>query len=174
MDTVLLLDLDHTLVHSHETRVNGFPTYDVTIGKFTYVVHVRPHVLDFLRFLLDKKMRFGFWTAGTHTYAHAVLNGLFDLLSVSDWRERVCTVRSRASARKVRGQYVKNLDVVRRSLKTRSLLLIDDDPVHRTLPQNDDSILTIHPFDVRYRLAANDRLFERLRTAMETFHKKNV
>lgn len=136
----LIVDLDHTLVHSLTKRVSGFDTFAITLsGGQTYEVHVRPYVREFLTFLLSKRntMKIGFWTAGTREYAHRVLENLFRLIDVKDYLHRVDLVFSREQALLLPcGSYVKQMSKVERALGVEVAFLLDDDDVHTRCARN--------------------------------------
>ena len=152
---VIVFDLDHTLVHSGPACVDdAVPGFHVSLGggDERYYVHVRPHALELLSFLLARDspagVRVGFWTAGVPEYAHKVVRGLlWTLLRLPDWRARIVALRSRASALPLAdGTYLKDIGVLTRALGTPNVLLIDDDPVHETLPGNRGHIVRVPPY----------------------------
>lgn len=146
---LLLFDLDHTLIDSRRTCINSkVPGFGVSFAKCdSLYVHVRPHALELLEYLIQVKFPFGFWTAGTKEYADKVIAGIFQLMGVKHWRHLVMTVRSRASAVKLpNGSYLKNLDVVRKSLDIERVLLIDDDPIHGVPEGNKNCVIPAPPF----------------------------
>ena len=176
---VLIFDLDHTLIHSGAECVDpDVPGFVITLAGHDTYVHVRPYALELLAYLLAPDspagLRVGFWTAGIAEYAHKVVEGLLGtLLGMADWRERIIALRSRASACAIPGgQYVKDVRVLMRALGTPHVLLVDDDPVHRTLPTNRGHVIPVPPFfaDGAHRdafLAVVLRRFERRGDARE-------
>ena len=80
---VLVLDLDHTLVHSVPRGTRGVPFafehFDVTLANgVEYTTYVRPHLKTLLAVVEAQRdwMRTIVWTAGTREYATAILDGL--------------------------------------------------------------------------------------------------
>ena len=152
---VVVLDLDHTLVHSGPACVDdAVPGFHVSLGggDERFYVHVRPHARELVSFLQARDspagVRVGFWTAGVPEYAHKVVRGLlWTLLRLPDWRARIVALRSRASALPLAdGTYLKDIGVLTRALGTPNVLLIDDDPVHETLPGNRGHIVRVPPY----------------------------
>lgn len=148
---LVLLDLDHTLVHVKSELVHpGFVVFPLVMqGKF-YYVHVRPFALELLQYLLGKNdvLRFGFWSAGTRQYIRSIVSGLFGILNVRDWQTRIAVMFSRASAMLLRnGLYVKELTRVDAIPGVGAVILIDDDRVHRMAKCNKGRIVTVPRFD---------------------------
>jgi hypothetical protein len=150
---VIVFDLDHTLIHSDPVRRHGFDTALLRIGRERLFVHLRPGAPDLIRYLCrQKKMRFGFWTAGTMEYAQAVVEVLFRAAHVSNWRSQICTLLSRKSAVPLNdGTFLKQLTVVSKSLEVphSCVWLVDDDLVHTTAPCNRGRILQAPAFVAR-------------------------
>lgn len=150
MGTVMLFDLDHTLIHSSKrcknTSLPGFPIRFE--DGFERYVHVRPHALELVEYLVASKWtRIGFWTAGTRDYALAVVGGIFRLLGIQDWRSRIATLRSRDSAKRLpSGSYLKDVKKLSRTLRADRVWLFDDDPVHLQLDTNRRHIIPVSPF----------------------------
>lgn len=130
--SVILLDLDHTLVHT--TRVR-YPNYDL-IPHDSLFIHVRPHALEFLQHLIRSAdiYEFGFWTCGTHEYAQHVVRGLLSYVKAPDWSLRIFLTRD--DALQMNGTYVKDLHLVRTRFDVDHVLLLDDSVVHSTIPSN--------------------------------------
>ena len=140
---VILLDLDHTLVHT--TASVQYPDYDV-IPHDTLHIHIRPYVREFLKHLMDSShlYEFGFWTCGTHEYARHVVTGLLEYVNVPEWQVRIFLTRDDAVS--LNGEYVKDLRLVRSRFGVTNLLLLDDSPVHSTLPTNVPDICLVPAF----------------------------
>lgn len=140
----LVLDLDRTLVHTVNAPREG-PHFLLSHSTELYV-HVRPGARELFD-VLDTKaetVRVVVWTAGNESYARAVLEGILG----KTWAERVDLVLSRDDAYLLpSGQFAKNLDVVRRILQLEWVILVDDDPVHSTVPANTCSVLRAPPFE---------------------------
>ena len=160
MSPTVVLDLDHTLVHCCCESVEGFDRFEVDLGAGeTHTIHVRPHALEFLRILADSHLDVVVLTAGTSAYAHQVVEGLYRQMGVDEWRTHVCLLLTRDHTYYVAPDtYVKDLDVVRDALGTTHVLLLDDNPVHETLPQNQGRILRVPPFRATTEGADEDRV----------------
>jgi len=70
----IVLDMDETLVHSTE---EGTVPEDGDFMVLGYAVRKRPYLEVFLNYLLgDPDYEVGIWTAGTHDYAHGILDNI--------------------------------------------------------------------------------------------------
>ena len=147
--SVVLLDLDNTLVHT--TMDVARPDFE-RIPHPTLFIHVRPYVREFLAHLMqnDDLFEFGFWTCGTLAYANDVVHGLLDLVNAPDWPVRILLTRQDASV--VDGAYVKDLRLVKQRFGVTDLLLLDD----KSLYQLDDMPVLEPP--VQSQLALKCRL----------------
>lgn len=147
----VILDLDHTLIHTVEHAVTEAVEHFATpMG----VVHVRPGARAFVAFLLAKRplLRVGVWTTGTPDYAAAVLKGL-------DLSDRLDVVLTRNDATKLAtGDYIKDLSVVRARLGVERVVLLDDSTLHALLQPN--SVVIVPAFDVHR--SVRDDFFARL------------
>lgn len=140
MSTVVILDLDLTLVHTLPDAVrDDVETFRTRAG----VVHVRPGARAFLDHVFSKSsfLSVGVWTAGTAAYAREVVEGL-------GIRDRLSILLSRDDAVYLpTGHYVKNLDIVRMRLNAKHVVLLDDSPIHSLVTTND--VIRVPPFDAR-------------------------
>lgn len=141
--SVILLDLDHTLVHT--TMDVQYPNYDV-IPHDTLHIHIRPYVREFLQHLMATShlYEFGFWTCGTHKYARHVVSGLLEYVNVPDWPVRILLTRNDAVY--LNGNYIKDLHLVKSRFGITNVLLLDDSSVHLTLPTNVPNICLVPAF----------------------------
>ena len=102
---------------------------------------------------------FGFWTCGTHEYARHVVTGLLEYVNVPDWPVRILLTRN--DAVRLNGDYVKDLRLVKKRFDIKDILLLDDSPVHLTLPTNVPDICLVpafradNPHSVRDRFLLN-------------------
>ena len=157
---VIVLDLDHTLVHTVVEACGADEDFDVLHLASGWVSYVRPFVREFfaLCFGSTSSLTVGFWTAGTSSYAREIVSGLFDLCHIADWRERCAFVLSRDDATCVSdGVYVKDLRVVASMFPSaENILLLDDSPVHGMVPFNRPRMLYVPAFDVHHLYADED------------------
>lgn len=132
---MLLLDLDHTLVHCTRVHHPGHACFPITVRGRQYVVHLRRGVGRLLHKLTHhggKGVPWGIWTAGTRDYMCAVLEGLFGRVGFArPWCEVVSLALCRDDCAHVgdgapRSYYIKNLWRVGGGHVT----LIDDDARH--------------------------------------------
>ena len=151
---VVLLDLDHTLVHT--TKGKRFPDYDV-IPHETHHIHIRPYVREFLRHLMDSShlFEFGFWTCGKPEYARHVVSGLLRYVNVPDWPVHILLTRDDAVI--MNGTYVKDLRLVKRRFGITDLLLLDDSHVHLTIPSNVAEVCIVPAFHADDSRSFRDR-----------------
>ena len=148
-----LFDLDHTLVHSTLSPVEGFDAFAVRAGGRIYTVHVRPYAVDMLSYLLQRGVPCGVWTAASHEYMTAVLDGLFARVG-GDWRERLHVAYSREHTTRVDAHfYAKDLRLVG---GPSDVVLYDDDRRHALWGANRGRVRLVPPFDA---LAAHDDAF---------------
>lgn len=159
--SALVLDLDHTLVHTLDRKMDGYECEESSFG----FVHVRPFVADFLRYMRSEKSRFstmGIWTAGTPAYADAVVKILCDLAwsdaeepdSLFDFvltRDQTLTASD--------GSLYKHMDLVRTISGVHDVILMDDMEMHMQLPGNENSVLVVPKFNASVPEGCRDRFF---------------
>ena len=174
---LLIFDLDRTLI------LSGAKNEDETLPGFwmslkepdsKYYVHIRPFALELLEWMVTNSRPFGIWTAATREYAVAVLTGLFGAIGITDWRSKILTLRTRASAYKLDdGTYVKNLSLVRKSFNIKDVMLVDDDPVHGRLPSNRNSVIQAPPFTIKEGQKGNhdDMFLKQFLHAVQSFYE---
>lgn len=151
--SVILFDLDNTLVHTTEHVY--YPDFEL-IPHPTLHIHVRPFVRELLSYLIqnDHVYEFGFWTCGTHEYAHHIVKGLLCMVNASDWGVRILLTRNDATV--INGTYIKDLSLVKKRYHVDDILLLDDNPVHYSLPDNIPEICLVPAFYVTDPNAAYD------------------
>ena len=143
--SVILLDLDNTLVHT--TLDAYYPDFD-SIPHPTLHIHVRPYTREFLSYLIqnDHLFEFGFWTCGTPEYAHHVVKGLLNMVNAPDWNVRILLTRNDATI--INGSYVKDLSLVKKRYGVNDILLLDDNTVHYSIPDNIPEVCLVPAFYV--------------------------
>lgn len=162
---VLVLDLDHTLVHSIPDRfVPGFEAFVIPRSENSdYVVHIRPWVLHFIDLVtrFPNKVRLVIWTAATDDYARHVVEGMFDMLDKPrHWRSYVSLLLTRKdTTRLLNGDYVKDMRIIRDTFDTDNVLLLDDAHIHAQYPPNAGHVVQIPPF-VANANSRTDHMFE--------------
>ena len=73
---VLILDLDHTLIHSVDPKEDIFdkPAFALHLSeKSIYNIYKRPFLEEFLNFCFEKFDRIIIWSAGTLDYVEGIL-----------------------------------------------------------------------------------------------------
>lgn len=143
--SVILFDLDNTLVHTTEHVY--YPDFEL-IPHPTLHIHVRPFVRELLSYLIhnDHVYEFGFWTCGAHEYAHHVVKGLLHMINAPDWTVRILLTRNDATV--INGTYIKDLSLVKKRYHVDHMLLLDDNPVHYSIPGNAPEICLVPAFHV--------------------------
>ena len=152
--SVILLDLDNTLVHT--TLDAYYPDFEA-IPHPTLHIHLRPYVREFLSYLMqnDHLFEFGFWTCGTPEYAHHIVRALLNMVNAPNWNVRILLTRNDATI--LNGSYVKDLNLVKKRYGIHDILLLDDNPVHYSLPDNVSQICLVPAFFVTDQQAPHDR-----------------
>lgn len=136
--SLLVFDLDHTLVHTVESSVHSRAgrSYAIASDMRTYV---RPHVHEFFRTLHRREIPYAVWTAGIEEYADTIVSvlrrgGPFHPVFV--WNR----------AHTTDPDCVKDL---RKIPAYPRVILLDDSRHHLRLPGNRDRIMIVPPFTVR-------------------------
>tara|TARA_B110001450_G_scaffold255469_1_gene283110 strand:- start:27637 stop:28221 length:585 start_codon:yes stop_codon:yes gene_type:complete len=152
--SIILLDLDNTLVHT--TNDVSHPEFE-TIPHSSLHIHVRPFVREFLCHLMKNKhvFEFGFWTCGTPDYAQHVVMGLMSMVDASEWDVRILLTRDDATI--INGSYVKDLNLVRTRYNASDVILLDDNAIHYSIPENVSHVCLVPPFYVTDPDAPRDR-----------------
>ena len=150
--SILVFDLDHTLVHTTQPREAGGRgivdrvLYEFDVLNHRFHVHVRPHAFDLLKYAFScPNIRVAFWSAGTPDYVHAIVNGLLKLLELPQDAPVAVWTRRETTKRKD-GVFVKNLFKMCRALHTDRILLVDDDKSHLCIPGNVNRIRIVPAF----------------------------
>jgi hypothetical protein len=157
----LVLDIDHTLVHTLSHPVEGWEDVLVLNNGFA---HVRPHVILFLRYVLSERSPFahvGIWTAGTRDYALDVVDELYDHLD-DDSRDFDFIFDRSHALRGEDGTFFKHLDFVTKHTGCSDVLLLDDSRVHCLVPGNESRVAIVPDFVADRADAMNDDFFEAL------------
>lgn len=156
-----IVDLDHTLVHScREAVAGGHDAFPISVNGMTFVVHVRPYAVDFLRYLMATG-ECGVWTAGTREYMECVLDKLFARLDC-DWRSRLTIAYSRDETTKKGSKLIKDLSAL-----PKPCVLYDDDAVHARCRCNRGLVRLVPPFDAMTPSSEKDFFFLREMHALE-------
>jgi len=120
---LLVLDLDETLVHAREDRLEH--DEDFRVGP--YYVYRRPHLEKFVQTTLER-YDVGVWTASGELYASQVINRIFPAGALKFvWSSKRCTVARNWTT----GEYetIKNLSKLKKQgYALDSILAIDDTP----------------------------------------------
>lgn len=171
---LLVLDLDHTLIHSHRKCLDpDLPGFSVRMADGDrFHVHVRPHALELLEFLIRaaerRYLRVGVWTAATFEYAEAVVSGLFRLVGVTEWHRHLAIFRTREDTRSAAdGHFIKDLDRVRDTPDVTDVILVDDDPSHEDGHGNDGNVMQAPRFVAGPVATRLDRFLCDLRLSLE-------
>ena len=112
---LLILDLDETLIHATETKLEREP--DFTVGQ--YFVYRRPFLAEFLRFCFVN-FTVAVWTTGTKNYAESIVENIFaeGMTPAFLWSRERCTIGYDAETREY--GYSKKMAKVRRRAISRA------------------------------------------------------
>lgn len=132
-DVLIVLDLDHTLIHAVPAAAHRPAPHRVNVdtkegGRVAYAMHIRPHALSFCRGLRTQRLPYAVWTAGTADYAQAVVAALQE----ADALFAPVFVWSRAEC----ASNVKEMIRVQQRTRYRAPLLLDDSRVHTVATNN--------------------------------------
>ena len=165
MNSVILLDLDNTLVHATTNVIHQ--DFD-RLPHPELHIHVRPYVREFLTYLMrsHERFEFGFWTCGTREYAREVVDGLLAYAGAPDWPVRILLSRDDATC--VDGTYIKDLRIVKERYQAEDLILLDDNPIHLHFPDNVPHVCLVPAFNVTSADAIHDCFLLRLNCISET------
>lgn len=135
--SLLVLDLDHTLVHTVDSSVHSTAGRSFAIGS-DLRTYVRPHVHAFFRALHRHGIPYAVWTAGTEDYAASIVSVL---RRGGPFRPRFVWNRAQTTG----PECVKDLSKVPGYPK---VLLVDDSTHHLRLHANHGRVLIVPPFTV--------------------------
>lgn len=138
--TLLVLDLDETLVHATEGSLDRDPDFEVG----PYAVYRRPGLDSFLS-KASSHFDLAVWTSSTRLYAASVVAAIFspdiDLKFV--WSRERCTMRFDPEQHDY--EWAKNLDKVkRRGYALEQVLMVDDTPAK--LARHYGNLVRVRPF----------------------------
>lgn len=173
--TVVVLDLDETLVHASSTRSPNFYSFPCA----NLFVHVRPGALGLLQLLHeDPDKELCFWSVGTRPYVHHVCETLLDLAGLEATTAMMVLTREDATevATNVFVKDLRKVDV--RVEEGRRVLLLDDNPIHHVLcSHNRGRVIHVPPFEMRVEddfLLELGRLFSKARCGEDAPPEKMV
>ena len=122
--SLLILDLDETLVHATESPLSHL--HDFEVGP--YVVYRRPGVESFVR-AMHRHFVLAVWTSSTRLYAEGVVPQIFpaEIPLRFVWSRERCTRRFDPETHDF--EWAKNLDKVKRlGFPLERVLIVDDTP----------------------------------------------
>jgi RNA polymerase II subunit A small phosphatase-like protein len=133
--TLLILDLDETLMHGNETPLEQEEAFKV----FHFYIYLRPYLKAFLEGIKDDFL-IAVWSSASDDYVKAVVENLFpeDYPLEFVWGRKRCTYRSKRFSEgfgryledyETPYFYLKSLDKVKRKgYKLERMLIVDDSP----------------------------------------------
>jgi RNA polymerase II subunit A small phosphatase-like protein len=139
--TLLILDLDETLVHATDVPLDR--AHDFEVGP--YVVYRRPGVDVFIR-AMSMHFELAVWTSSTRLYAEPVVAELFPVGIKPSfvWSRERCTRRFDPDTHDF--EWAKNLDKVkRRGYALERVLIVDDTP--KKLERHYGNLVRVKPFE---------------------------
>jgi hypothetical protein len=149
MRTLVLLDLDNTLVYSQPAR---FSWQTTCLPQIQVMPHIwatpRPGLQPFLDWLFHH-FDVGVWTAGSGDYANAIVNNFIDIIGSDRRLKFVLTGQNVAHAREI-FHGLKHLAYVRENLNIgpyQPVIIIDDHPDVKAT--NGWSCIQVKPFGPR-------------------------
>lgn len=123
-DILIILDLDETLIHATETRLEHKEDFKI----FSYFVYKRPHLEFFLQ-ELSKHFKIGIWSSGSDDYVEEIINKItpenihFEIV----WGRSRCSIKRDFETQDY--YYEKRLDKLKRKgFELEKILLVDDSP----------------------------------------------
>lgn len=123
-DILIILDLDETLIHATEKKLNKKEDFKI----FNYFVYNRPHLVFFLQ-ELSKHFKMGIWSSGSDDYVQKIINKITpkDIQFEIVWGRSRCSIKRDFESQDY--CYEKRLDKLKRKgFKLEKILLIDDSP----------------------------------------------
>jgi carboxy-terminal domain RNA polymerase II polypeptide A small phosphatase len=148
MRTLLVLDLDETLIHATETPLDRGPDFEI----YGYAVYRRPHLDAFLVGCAGL-FELAVWSSASDAYVEAVVDAIFPDRAILDF----VWGRSRASLRRFIGpdEYPGDFDhrhyrkplakAKKRGWPLERILIVDDTP--EKCVQNYGNAIYIRPFE---------------------------
>lgn len=139
--SLLILDLDETLVHASESPLEH--PHDFEVGP--YVVYRRPGLDAFIR-AMHAHFDLAVWTSSTRLYAEGVVPMIFpaDIPLRFVWSRERCTRRFDSETHDF--EWAKNLDKVeRRGFPLERVLIVDDTP--KKLERHYGNLVRVRAFE---------------------------
>lgn len=138
--SLLILDLDETLIHATEQPLEHPPNFSVS----PYHVYKRPFLDHFLH-VCNEHFELAIWTSSSASYAHAVIPQLWpeDLSLAFLWSRKRCTYRLDPEYR--RAVWIKDLKKVKkRGYALERVIVVDDSP--EKLARQYGNLVHVKPF----------------------------
>lgn len=133
--TLLILDLDETLMHGRETPLEQEEAFKV----FHFYIYLRPFLKEFLE-QVKNDFLIAVWSSASDDYVEAVVENLFpnDYPLEFVWGRKRCTYRSKRFSENF-GRYMEDYEtpyfylkpldkVKRKGYKLERILIVDDSP----------------------------------------------
>jgi TFIIF-interacting CTD phosphatase-like protein len=105
----IVLDLDETIIHSHQNNRNYDFVVDIP-GGGRYYVSKRPNLKLFLQFVYKEFRTVSYWTAATEPYAYAILKNILTVQQQE--RTPIIFTRKHLSIRRDNGRPYKPLSKI--------------------------------------------------------------
>jgi RNA polymerase II subunit A small phosphatase-like protein len=120
---LLILDIDETLIHATEKKLDGEPDFMC----YDYHVYRRPHLVEFL-LECQENFDMAVWSSATEGYVERIVDNIFPAAIKLEfvWSRSRCTRKHEPETQDWR--FVKNLRKVKRlGFDLNRMLIIDDD-----------------------------------------------
>lgn len=137
---LLVLDLDETLIHATERRLDRAP--DFHVGP--YAVYKRPGLEQFVS-VVRQHFDIAVWTSSTRLYALPVVENIFpqDLDLKFVWARERCTMRFHPELHEY--EWAKNLSKLKRKgFDLAQVLMVDDTPAK--LARHYGNLVRVRPY----------------------------
>lgn len=148
-DIVIILDVDHTLVHSIPRTKNDKASFNKNlIVTKTFNVHLRPNMYQFLDFVFSVTSKVIIWSAGTKPYIDELIDTVF-----KDYKfYKVITLNTFDSV-------TKDVQMICNDAKVNhSLIIFIDDIPERIIPTANTLVFKINPFEYRSNMRKDNYL----------------
>jgi TFIIF-interacting CTD phosphatase-like protein len=137
---LLILDLDETLLHASDRRLDQEP--DCVVGP--YFVYVRPHLAEFLMHCRER-FQIAVWSSSSADYAAAVVRAMFpvEVEPFFIWSRERCIQRFDGERHQM--YFVKDLKKVRRrGFDLDRVLIVEDTP--KKVERNYGNAIYVQPY----------------------------
>lgn len=148
---IIILDIDHTLVHAQILNNNNYFKGDFRVGR--YIVCKRPYVDNFIKWCFENFSGVIVWSAGDKNYVEGIVKHLFR----TPYKPMMVLTRINCKTK----YYHKDVAILDDKLKlfsinlnTSNIFFVDDIP-HRIKNLTQKNIIPIKPYNTRRHVPRN-------------------